>query len=785
VHASCKPPSFRKSLRRCFSVHQPCGSAGNLKESEEEKTLDLQRDGQTFQALDSNDSEAPGSNLSEPSDKQAGPMTVPFPSYTEGESQNWAIQQKMRRYMRRVPQSAVIVTATNINDSQNPSRGATVSSFTTVTFEPEVIVSLNLKLPSATFDAIKTSNWFDVKMLKPNHIGAAAASRFARGHAESPFGRTGKDVPIAATRSPKQLHQPAPPLVHEGHGIKNPVAFHLTCLYMREKSVHLGDHVVVFGIVKRIPERSDKHLEEESCLAYVDGCYGSVKPFSSQPDHKSDKLIVSPIVGKAGMCDNVIEGNERQKQKLEVQKSHDVFGALESRMRRDFANEPIASHEYTDRPTVNLPSSFVERPERSAANGKSYLPYGGASKSSINGDDSIMPTWPKMAAEYQSESTQSVQEADHENRNSTVAKFRAQSSPLASALVSTPMLPFAQVPIMPFWGFAITRRYSQSTKDMRYRENDRSSKNTAPKLLLATRSVMLPLSASSARRKYSAGSPAFDQSVIRGHVKNAGRKASSAVRVPEKQSSGEGGHPLNPSVCPIIRKIDSDSNYLQVATGNDANIWSFVQPESPKDLPVRKLALRDLVRYVPRDDIGIRKFVYDRPGPDSESQHETVDATNETIARIRKINTTNNVAPRRKLRTRKQRGYSPRDHYPLRDDQSLPSSPSRYKARLGEDNTATLTNDASALIDAILHGLDTRVSIRPSYPKAGKQLKHSHSSKETAQRPRPFVGEVIHKVPCGPQNENEVSLPQLATTEAMRRDIEDVKAQIQELFLKK
>jgi Flavin reductase like domain len=812
VHASCQPPSLRTPLRRCFSAHQPFGLAKNVKGSEEEMTLESQRDGQTLQAIDRNDSEAPGACLLEPSAREAGPTTVPFPSYTEGESHDSTIQHTMRRYMRRVPQSAVIVTATNINDTQNPSRGATVSSFTTVTFEPEVIVSLNLKLPSATFDAIESSNWFDVKMLKSNHVGAAAASRFARGHVESPFGKAGRGALMAANRSSKQLPLAAPPLLYKGHGIKNPVAFHLTCLYMREKSVHLGDHIVVFGIVKRIPGRSDKHLEGESCLAYVDGCYGSVKPFSSQPEVKSDKLNVSPIFGKAGIRDDFIKGEEKGKRKREVERTPEVCGLSEGGLRRDAANECFPPHEYAGMQTVNLASSFVVRPESSADNDKPYFASGEASKSSISKNHSTNPIRSKLDAEYRHESNHSVQEAEHGKRDSTVARFWDQSATSTSALVPTPMLPSAPLPIMPFWGFTSTRRYSQSTKGMRYTGNLQTSTNTAGRLSLATRSLMLPPPASRATRRHSAGSPtavgptisadraAVDHTPRRSHINNPGRKASSAVRSSESQFSEEGVSPPNRSIYPIIKKIVSDSKDHHLPA-DGANVWSFVRTESPDQLPIRKLALRDLVRFIPRDDVGIRKFVYeksDSPGPDSDGRYESVDAVNEVTesepqrqarAKIRKLYVTNDLPRRRKLRTRKQRGYSPRERLPLRSNQSSASSPSRYQVRLGGDNTATLTNDARALIDAILQGIDQGIDepvrTRPSYSKSGKQSKHSLSLGKLPQEPRPHVGGAIHKVPCGPQNENEISLPQLATTEAMRRDIEDVKDQIQKLFLKR
>jgi hypothetical protein len=795
-----------------------------VKGLEEEKALDLRRDGQSFQAVDRDGSETPDASVPDPSDKRAGARTALLPSYTEGESQNSIIQQKMRRCMRRVPQSAVIVTATNINDSRNPSRGATVSSFTTVTFEPEVIVSLNLKLPSATFDAIQASNWFGVKMLKPNHIGAAAASRFAKGHRVSPFGEAGRGGPIAANRSPKRHQQSAPPLLHEGHGIKNPVAFHLTCLYMREKSVYLGDHVVMFGTVKRIPETTDKHLEGESCLAYVDGCYGSVKPFSRQPQETSDEFgvrrthaLLSPFAEKPTVCDEVAKGDEKQKHGIE--NNHDIFALLQDSVRGNVANERVPPQEDTNRPSDNLSSSFVERPERPADNDNPYLPLGGSDKSSTNRHELTKPTSPKIGTEYRLERTHSVQEADPEN--GTITKFRAQSSPSTSTLVSTLTMPSAPVPVVPFRGFATTRRFSQSTMGMRYREGYRSSKNTGSKLLLATGSRILQPAALRATRKYSAGGlasvglttsadgAAVDQNAVTRHLGNAGKKGVGPKFRSENQSREEEGYPLSRPVYRIIKTVASDDHQRHKMILRDrhtaadgAKIRPLFRTQFHDVLPIRKSVVGDLVvRYTPRDDVGVRKFAYENensPELDSNGRQKTVDAANEhasiepkrqdTVS-VRKLYATDNRPPprfpRRKNRTRRGRHYHRRERAPLSGSPFLPSNPGRYQARIGDKNTTTLTNDASALIDAILQGLDSRIRKQPSYFKPGKQLVRSIPSKELRQARRQIGRGTMRKVAIGPQNKNEVSLLQLSTTEAMRHDIEDVKNQIQELFFKK
>lgn len=234
-------------------------------------------------------------------EKQARHVIPPVPLGSEGDSKESVIKKRMRHCMRRVPQAATIVTSTNINDPGNPWRGATVSSFTTVTFEPEVIVSLNLKLPSTTFDAIQTSNRFDVNMLKASDEGGKIASRFARGHAASPFSDGGTQASIIAARSSDQPFEALPPLLSRARGIQNPIAFRISCIYLPQKTVQLGDHVVIFGTVDSIPSKDyDRSAKEnDTCLAYVDGCYGQVEPLLKQPQEESNGIIARKDVTQA------------------------------------------------------------------------------------------------------------------------------------------------------------------------------------------------------------------------------------------------------------------------------------------------------------------------------------------------------------------------------------------------------------------------------------------------------------------------------------------------------
>ena len=213
--------------------------------------------------------------------------TIPrFPPYSAGESLQSVTREKLRHCMRRVPQSVAIITARDMNDLQNAWRGATVSSFTTVTFEPEVIVSLNLRLPSTTYDAILTSNRFDVNMLKASGRGAELASCFA-----SPLEEARRKA-FAMERRPQSSSLTFHPLFSRSHGVQNPVAFRIPCCYMPEKTVQIGDHVVIYGKAEAIARKSYdlRAGETTTCLAYIDGCYGYVEPLSKQLKRESTGL---------------------------------------------------------------------------------------------------------------------------------------------------------------------------------------------------------------------------------------------------------------------------------------------------------------------------------------------------------------------------------------------------------------------------------------------------------------------------------------------------------------
>lgn len=197
----------------------------------------------------------------------------------------------MTRLMRRVPQPVTIVTATNITvkPEGGPAawRGATISSFNTVTLDPEPVVSFNIKKLSSTFDAIESSERFWVHFLRPSPSSTRLADKFTRGHSPELFrgvhvAHASKDEEGEArfVKYPRigSLTRTRSGALDDHHQI----AFVLDCVYLRNKTVEIGDHVVLFGTVTRVsssesPSLRDSSTAGEPCLVYADQGYHKVQ----------------------------------------------------------------------------------------------------------------------------------------------------------------------------------------------------------------------------------------------------------------------------------------------------------------------------------------------------------------------------------------------------------------------------------------------------------------------------------------------------------------------------
>lgn len=160
----------------------------------------------------------------------------------------------IRFLMRRVPHSVAVITSNMPRHNPPESfRGMTVSSFNTVCLEPKVIVSFNIKLPSATYDAIQACGQFNVYLMNSTCQGAAIAELFATGRGRETFKnvyqRNDDSEVVSSTLSNEELTEREPDLLRS-----NNVMFTLQCKLM-DQTLKVADHVIVLGevLTHRLP----------------------------------------------------------------------------------------------------------------------------------------------------------------------------------------------------------------------------------------------------------------------------------------------------------------------------------------------------------------------------------------------------------------------------------------------------------------------------------------------------------------------------------------------------
>lgn len=199
--------------------------------------------------------------------------------------------ETIRKLMRHVPHPVAIVTAAPTStDGDRPNashwRGATISSFVTVALDPHPVVCFNIKHDSSTFAALKDSTQFNVHLLRSSDEAQAIASKFASGNALEPF-HDGEGELEWWVRKPAPQEDGAPVIQGskdeveaEGTAKDSVVSFRLSCAHMADKTVAIGDHVVVFGRVVGVSHGLELghsiSTPHAPCLLYVEGGYSRV-----------------------------------------------------------------------------------------------------------------------------------------------------------------------------------------------------------------------------------------------------------------------------------------------------------------------------------------------------------------------------------------------------------------------------------------------------------------------------------------------------------------------------
>ena len=145
--------------------------------------------------------------------------------------------------MRTFPHALAVVT------SKTPwgvTRGLVVSSFSTVTIHPMPYVTFNIKLPSATYDAIARSRRFTVTAI----WSAETAKAYANPDKQNP-------VPVEES-DPRSV---------EVGGL-----FSMDCIWDRARSPKVRDHVIMLGRVEDYRPGRPQNISK-SPLLYVNGDY--------------------------------------------------------------------------------------------------------------------------------------------------------------------------------------------------------------------------------------------------------------------------------------------------------------------------------------------------------------------------------------------------------------------------------------------------------------------------------------------------------------------------------
>ena len=178
--------------------------------------------------------------------------------------------EQMRRLMRLMPHSVVLVTAANLDAisltslvSKDNFCAMTISSMTTVSLNPEPIISFNIKKPSRTLDTIMSEKLFYTTILASTEEGAFIADAFSRGDAQAAFKKI-EDHGASVQLRPQDSRL-APVIASRG------IVGNFACEPLPKKCVEVADHVIIVAKVRHLSMRSSP--QQILGLTYTDGCY--------------------------------------------------------------------------------------------------------------------------------------------------------------------------------------------------------------------------------------------------------------------------------------------------------------------------------------------------------------------------------------------------------------------------------------------------------------------------------------------------------------------------------
>lgn len=215
------------------------------------------------------ESPTPSSIPSEPA--QTSPQSA---SQTTPQTTPTGLKDVYKATMRNVPSSVVVLT-TRVPSAQSnidSLRGMTVSSLSSITLEPEPIISFSIRAPSRTLDCIATGQPFTVNFLKADPTGAHIADIFSRPHDDpsQPF-RIIQASGLADVYE-YETDNPSGPAIGSAS-----IPTRFTCELLPGKSLKIGDHTVIFA---RIIDIWRDHDHSHTFLAYAQAGYRRLQRIS-------------------------------------------------------------------------------------------------------------------------------------------------------------------------------------------------------------------------------------------------------------------------------------------------------------------------------------------------------------------------------------------------------------------------------------------------------------------------------------------------------------------------
>ena len=173
----------------------------------------------------------------------------------------------MRELMRNVPHPVVVITASSwsMELQQMTHQAMTISSFNTVTLNPEPIISFNIRTPSRTLNAILAQKGhFRIHVLSNSQKGSFIADAFTQGNAKEGF----KKIQASGIniRFPTG-NVPSAPII-----ATKAVIATLHCVLLPSKTVTIRDHIVALARVTHV----NRNERLKMALMYVDRAYRTV-----------------------------------------------------------------------------------------------------------------------------------------------------------------------------------------------------------------------------------------------------------------------------------------------------------------------------------------------------------------------------------------------------------------------------------------------------------------------------------------------------------------------------